>query len=932
MLLLHQVWMIFDKTKKEGIQTDHTTIWDRWIESGLSITTSFQEMKSITQFEGLYELYYFLHSCQEITNIIDIKWENKILFRLATTNKNADATDSVKSVPSATSSETRYDGDINALEQSTVISHTTTNPPGRGSTDNTTKQDKVTSTDLTIPQLEGGDNPTEWDILETAGMESYTIDTIELEQGVEFMLFHSYLYDVVNQWRLKHESHPLAIKWKKWILHGLARDNNYRMATKTLGVTSFSGYLQALLECPAIEERVVWEWQDDKLRYWIIQETPDTEPDIKQTPAKILSMRSDLQVFANKFDLTIKDVNNKLKEALFRLDILDERSRRHSRTIERNIHAEGQRIMQEQGQTLRRITENLIAEQRVQMEQIAKEAYGGFKSDTRAVINTFDAEVASKVETFKQHLDRISVSSVAASQETLGSTLVKLVDDLHKAATEVTVTLTTMAEEKLEAIRTSSPTATAAEPQNRATTPHPLFPNVDRTKIRDFNPTNPFIDPPVTTGAAGRRTAGETNNEPAKTAYPDIRDPTASPKQIQPQYAGNWAPQSYQGMMAQYPYGQFQEPPIPYLQYDNVMKRAQAQFTGEEDILVFYNQLRNGVAHYGLYLIEVPEFALGKSLCPESYQGHPIDDARYKLMAGCLYQKLVSFDTIPAEFSQARTTINTYAEANDGYKVLYAMIEPLLQMDDIPTPPRGDEWPNIHEYATKFQSWKNCEALKGRSFTPKELTKTFLNGLNPVYRPAISRARSVLDNRGQADPTVPDDLKLLKLPGTMNRWLKEETGQGVVRATYDIPQEEGIPTIRAAYSMARRQGQKQETGDRYRTPSHNHIKDSKTLKTDKQCPICLVIGHHKTQCLLYGRYLACREADQRADDAMRTKVTDHFRTEAKRKAERGRKREQLGTVRQMWAEGRSFEEIESTLLMTMPELETPASSDSENDE
>ena len=54
-----------------------------------------------------------------------------------------------------------------------------------------------------------------------------------------------------------------------------------------------------------------------------------------------------------------------------------------------------------------------------------------------------------------------------------------------------------------------------------------------------------------------------------------------------------------------------QESGIPYLQYDNIMKRTHVQFTGQHDILVFYNQLMNGVAPYGLYLIPVIEFALG---------------------------------------------------------------------------------------------------------------------------------------------------------------------------------------------------------------------------------------------------------------------------------------------------------------------------------
>jgi len=51
----------------------------------------------------------------------------------------------------------------------------------------------------------------------------------------------------------------------------------------------------------------------------------------------------------------------------------------------------------------------------------------------------------------------------------------------------------------------------------------------------------------------------------------------------------------------------------------------------------------------------------------------------------------------------------------------------------------------------------------------------------------------------------------------------------------------------------------------------------------------------------------------------------------KRKSDRGKRREQLGTVKQLWDEGRSFEEIENTLLATLPEFDA-VSSDSESDE
>jgi len=48
-------------------------------------------------------------------------------------------------------------------------------------------------------------------------------------------------------------------------------------------------------------------------------------------------------------------------------------------------------------------------------------------------------------------------------------------------------------------------------------------------------------------------------------------------------------------------FGQTDEPQLPPLQYDTIMKRASVQFSGQRDTLVFYNQLMNGLSPYGCY-------------------------------------------------------------------------------------------------------------------------------------------------------------------------------------------------------------------------------------------------------------------------------------------------------------------------------------------
>jgi hypothetical protein len=77
-------------------------------------------------------------------------------------------------------------------------------------------------------------------------------------------------------------------------------------------------------------------------------------------------------------------------------------------------------------------------------------------------------------------------------------------------------------------------------------------------------------------------------------------------------------------------------------------------------------------------------------------------------MTSSLYQKLQSTDVIPMEYTAIRNIINRFAEQNDGYEVLYAMLElvhPALQKDAVILPPKSCKCnDDIHLYYQKFVS------------------------------------------------------------------------------------------------------------------------------------------------------------------------------------------------------------------------------------
>ena len=287
---------------------------------------------------------------------------------------------------------------------------------------------------------------------------------------------------------------------------------------------------------------------------------------------------------------------------------------------------------------------------------------------------------------------------------------------------------------------------------------------------------------------------------------------------------------------------------LPPLLYDYIMKKATIQFTGQKDILVFYNQLKHSVGYYGLYLIDVLDFALDKSLCPDVVQSIRVMDDQYKAMACCLYQKLASYDTIPAECTAACNILNRFAVLNDGYKVLYALIEPLLHHDIISMPPLEEHWNGIHEYAIKVQSYLNCEAIAGRNYTQKEQAGLFLNGLSAQYRPAVRKARLLLDIHGHTNHAVPDVLKLSALPGTFERWHEEETGHSIVRVAYKSDRGSN------------------NTDRRNKTNGTHGPRNVPTI--DQKCNVCGVYGHSKTHCQPFAKYLLCKQADSQTDHSL----------------------------------------------------------------
>jgi hypothetical protein len=247
-------------------------------------------------------------------------------------------------------------------------------------------------------------------------------------------------------------------------------------------------------------------------------------------------------------------------------------------------------------------------------------------------------------------------------------------------------------------------------------------------------------------------------------------------------------------------------PSNPYIipcNHNDFIKKAQIRYTGK--IFTFYNKLRNVGRQYGIYLQALDDIKYEASLCPTSHNGHTFTDLEYEDMAATLYEKLDHIDVIPEQYSRYRSIIDRYVDTNDGYLVLYEMLEdehPAMQQDPIQRTPTSNECQDdIQEYSARFTSYLMSENLNGRTYRAREQVVLFLKGLDTEFAPAVQYVETLMDSWGKDGLNPKCELRYL--PRTIEAFMKthaESTPTMRVTKLHDVTTEDFIEMIRAATS------------------------------------------------------------------------------------------------------------------------------------
>jgi len=346
---------------------------------------------------------------------------------------------------------------------------------------------------------------------------------------------------------------------------------------------------------------------------------------------------------------------------------------------------------------------------------------------------------------------------------------------------------------------------------------------------------------------------------------------------------------------------------LAQLNHRDFISKVKVRYS-EGKMFTFYNKLRNVGVQYGVYLLPADQIQYDRSLCPNEYDGVVITDARYYKMAATLYEKLSDSECIPERCQQPRNVVDRYVDANDGYQVLYELMEdyhPAMKRDPIISAPKSiDCGEDIQEYSAQFQTFITIEKLNGRSYKERELVLHFLRGLSEDFNPAVQYVNTLMDAWGQTGLNPKCDLRVL--PRTIADYLNAN-GNGpapitnaIIRVAHGAPQDNSTKEERsqldAITQLLQQQVEKSEAIIRaYRGSSKAPAAQSKHLSmpadagketrrfTDVYCKACRGYGHPKTKCDFAARMIKSLDFIAALDATKRKEILDEFLTEQRRK-------------------------------------------------
>jgi hypothetical protein len=186
----------------------------------------------------------------------------------------------------------------------------------------------------------------------------------------------------------------------------------------------------------------------------------------------------------------------------------------------------------------------------------------------------------------------------------------------------------------------------------------------------------------------------------------------------------------------------------------------------------------------------------------------------------------------------------------------------------------------------------------------REQINKFINELSPVFAPAVSRVRCLLDAWKPFDLTVPEVLKITALPNTVERFMMEETGQN----------QSYIRKLQDKRTPRQRNGKTQS--------------DKKEI-VDKFCNFCGMHGHIITSCEFKAKLLIANDSLSKVDLKAKKELQETFKKEQQKRRERHLQKH-TKIIRHLIDAGGSKDDMDAALAELQKEYHNSDTEDSES--
>jgi len=396
-----QISLVLNTHATEHPTDPYSIQWAKWKQLGLTTRSSFQDLKRITGIPGLADLYFFLRDSKPLIEFLEFKWDSQILYRLLPEPL-------IETIATDTSSE----GSTTTVDQPSVRTPTTQEeiPVPSGSVITPARSNLSNPVDLAV--LAKDDKEEEPQTTETSmelfqNINYYHVHEDSLITDTEFVVFHCLVYEAIEKWITSEDAkkHPFTITWSKWKCLGLNHHQPFQSLRHILGIEDLTGYISEISSCPDIHKYIGWTWEAKDLRYWVVpREHLDDTHTAETSQITLHNMTTELALLKTKFDVSLKDFNNRLANYHLRLEQND----LQIKTMAKSLQVSLQQVIESSKVSIQGTMEAQKDIFQRKLTHIMDNNVKDFKSMLRGTCNTYETEIQRREQIFYGNLEGIA--------------------------------------------------------------------------------------------------------------------------------------------------------------------------------------------------------------------------------------------------------------------------------------------------------------------------------------------------------------------------------------------------------------------------------------------------------------------------------------------------------------------------------------------